>query len=551
MVTAQNPVREFPVDWREPEDADKFWVWDGMHCPKPLTPLSVDFALAVMRAQKRLAAPANPPPEPQFLNGYFYGSFQPPDPNAPEDPAQKERQLKVEADAKVLSRLWGRRWLPRVKRLAASILDADCPAMSVAELTGHLDRSMRGAGLAFGVTLIAAEPMIVGIQKLYEFCEKELGPEGVALAGASVQGYRNESSASDSELWRVATLARRLGLEAGVRGASGSAALTSGLESSAKGREFLVAFRRYLDRYGWRTPAWWEMSQPSWRERPDEPLQVIRRYLGGEAEEPGKALGRGARGRRAALRELRRRIPDDKLGEFEDAWKTARPFVAVSEGRALWQLSLSGILRVPALALGEKLRAAGVLASPDDIFYLRLDEIVDGGDQSGWRGLTAGRRRDREHYMALVPPLTLGRFPVPPSSAEGAPPRPIELPFGARMVTGFGGERSNDERILKGHAASPGVVQGRAKVVETVDQAGKVEPGDILVCRFTTPSWAHLFSQVSAIVADSGGVLSHCAILAREYGIPCVPGVRVGTRRITDGMLLTVDGGQGIVRLED
>jgi pyruvate,water dikinase len=93
-------------------------------------------------------------------------------------------------------------------------------------------------------------------------------------------------------------------------------------------------------------------------------------------------------------------------------------------------------------------------------------------------------------------------------------------------------------------------VQGRAKVVKKLSEASKIEPGDVLVCEMTMPPWTPLFSTVSAVVADTGGILSHCAVVAREYGLPCVVGTAVGTAVIKDGMMLTVDGTKGIVRID-
>ena len=104
--------------------------------------------------------------------------------------------------------------------------------------------------------------------------------------------------------------------------------------------------------------------------------------------------------------------------------------------------------------------------------------------------------------------------------------------------------------VINGIGASSGTVQGRAKVVHTLSEASKLQPGDILVCEMTMPPWTPLFSIASAVVADTGGVLSHCAIVSREYGMPCVVGTLVGTAVLQDGMLLTVDGSQGIVRID-
>ena len=92
-------------------------------------------------------------------------------------------------------------------------------------------------------------------------------------------------------------------------------------------------------------------------------------------------------------------------------------------------------------------------------------------------------------------------------------------------------------------------MEGIAKVVLTLDQADKLEQGEILVCPMTMPAWTALFGIAAAVVADSGGVLSHCAIVAREYGLPCVAGTKVGTSEIKDGMRLRVDGSAGTVEI--
>jgi rifampicin phosphotransferase len=111
-------------------------------------------------------------------------------------------------------------------------------------------------------------------------------------------------------------------------------------------------------------------------------------------------------------------------------------------------------------------------------------------------------------------------------------------------------EPSSDPAVINGIAASPGTAHGRAKVVRDLTEASKVSQGDVLVCEMTLPPWTPLFSTVSAVVADTGGVLSHCAIVAREYRIPCVVGTAVGTAVLKDGMMLTVDGTRGLVRIE-
>jgi pyruvate,water dikinase len=134
----------------------------------------------------------------------------------------------------------------------------------------------------------------------------------------------------------------------------------------------------------------------------------------------------------------------------------------------------------------------------------------------------------------------------------GVPAPPTGDPVEEVLMRFFGTpvEPSQDSSVLAGIAAAPGVATGTAKVVRSLDEASKLQQGDIMVCEMTLPPWTPLFSTVSAVVADTGGILSHCAIVAREYRIPCVVGTAVGTVTIKDGQRVTVDGSKGIVRIE-
>jgi pyruvate,water dikinase len=104
---------------------------------------------------------------------------------------------------------------------------------------------------------------------------------------------------------------------------------------------------------------------------------------------------------------------------------------------------------------------------------------------------------------------------------------------------------------LRGSAGSPGTVSGTARLVRTLADADRLNPGDILVTEFTAPPWTPLFATVSAVVTDAGGILSHCAVVAREYGIPAVVGTARATATIRDGQQIEVDGNAGLVRLLD
>ncbi len=127
---------------------------------------------------------------------------------------------------------------------------------------------------------------------------------------------------------------------------------------------------------------------------------------------------------------------------------------------------------------------------------------------------------------------------------------PPDLQAVMRHLRGYGVTLSEDAKRINGMGASKGVATGRARVIFGLDESYRLEPGDILVCRTTAPPWTQLFTIAGGVVTDAGGLLSHSAICAREYGIPAVVATQVGTARIPDGALITLDGEKGTVTIE-
>ena len=223
----------------------------------------------------------------------------------------------------------------------------------------------------------------------------------------------------------------------------------------------------------------------------------------------------------------------------------ARYNLRLTEDHSYWidQMGVAAFRRF-CLAVGERLAASGVIGRSEDVFFLYLDELRDALRTAGdLRALVAQRRASHAESARIVPPLWLGE-PAPP------PPDPLFMAIVDKMMGMLPVEHSTDPDVISGVAASPGTVQGTAKVVRTLEEASKLRPGDIMVCEMTVPPWVPLFATVSGVVADSGGILSHCAIVAREFRLPAVVGTQVGTTLIKDGTTVTVDGTKGIVRID-
>jgi pyruvate,water dikinase len=228
---------------------------------------------------------------------------------------------------------------------------------------------------------------------------------------------------------------------------------------------------------------------------------------------------------------------------FKELLDASRQMVPINEDRNFWQLTSIGLLRLPALAIGRRLVARGALAEANDVFFLYLEELSNAGAAtSDLRGLVAKRKADFDRWHALTPPASIGKAPENNAAAAQAP--------NVRYVRyASDGEAADlhEGNTIKGIGASSGVVTGTARIIRGLDEADRLQRGEILVCVTTSPPWTSLFSIAGAVVTDTGGILSHSAICAREYGIPCVVGTGVATSRIPEGAVLTVDGAAGTV----
>ncbi|MFF7309325.1 PEP/pyruvate-binding domain-containing protein [Streptomyces sp. NPDC008137] len=262
---------------------------------------------------------------------------------------------------------------------------------------------------------------------------------------------------------------------------------------------------------------------------------IADRRAGGEPGSPAPVSGPGGvpalRLGRGPLGRLRRGVH-----RWANHWSGVRD-------EALHYFTLGWpFMRAGYLELGRRLVLAGLLDADEDVFYLTGKELSGwvnaGAGDARWRELVRERRLRRQWQRRLDPP------DVVPADAR------IML-FGSDITSLalFGTERGNDKGDgLSGSAVSPGSYTGRARVIHEVADADALESGEVLVVRQVTPAWAPLLTRAGAVVADVGGALSHGSVVAREYGIPAVMGVRTATSRIATGDIVTVDGDAGTVR---
>jgi phosphohistidine swiveling domain-containing protein len=526
-----------------------FWTWDQVHFPHPVTPLTATFEApcfseGASRGFQAVAIPLNYQTLP--INGYLYISFELlkeatefPPPWWPDVEAEFMRRLPT------LTQTWENEYLPEVQAANQRLRDADYAAMSTSDLIGFIDETQRIRKRMWDVHMQAVIPVMGAASRFAEVYEQLLGKPQGNEPYLLLQGFENKSVEAGKALWDLSR--RALGQPSVARLISDTpvAELPGALQASPEGRAFWQELLRYLESYGWRSDAF-ELADPAWIEDPAIPLAALQGLIDAPDDaDPALKERECVEERERMVGEALARLDGNEAKPiFEMMLGVSQQYLPIQENHNFYIDQMNTVLtRRPLLDAGRRLAAAGALPDRDDVFYLAYEELrpaLTSPKSRDWAALAAERRAERARWTAVVPPRELGT-PLPESMRNNP------------LVTTFFGvkpETSKDPKVITGIGASSGTVTAPARIVRTLAEAHKLQPGDILVCEMTMPAWTPLFATVKAVVADSGGVLSHCAIVAREYRIPCVVGTQVGTQLLKDGQRITVDGAQGIVRIE-
>ncbi len=307
------------------------------------------------------------------------------------------------------------------------------------------------------------------------------------------------------------------------------------LPAVAGGEEARAAIAGFLDRYGVRCVGEIDITRPRWREHPSALVPAILSNVRGF--EPGAGPRRFEEGRREAeakTAEILARLlelPDGAAKADEAAAVIARlrAFSGYREFPKFGIVRRFFVYKLALMAEAGRLSAAGVLDAAEDCFFLRFDEFhaASRGERVDAQ-LIAERSAAFRSYEALDPPRVI--------TSEG------------ESITGTYGRVDLPDGALPGLPVSIGAIEGRARVVNDLADA-VFEPGDILVTAFTDPSWTPAFVAISGLVTEVGGLMTHGAVIAREYGLPAVVGVEHATRLIRDGQRIRVHGTDGFVEL--
>jgi pyruvate,water dikinase len=477
-----------PADHDAVTGSPRTWVPDPSHYPEQMTPLSATVWFEAMGAGVHAAARELRAPFGGFLTRLELGW-------AYEGELEPEWELdrsELERAALDLPQRWERELRPRVLEINAELERMRPELPAPAEAVALLDRLWELVQEEWTIHFLVVLPALAAA----ELVEHEL-----------LLGLENPA---DDAVWELAAAARREGVDDLIRDFLPAVALER-LRTTQPGRRFLRELESFLARYGGRS-RWHELSLPREAEHPWLTLESVRLAL--EAE------GRPAR------------APASEVADERAA--RARAAYALKELHT-YDIDYPGLLatRDALRGFGRRLLAEGSLDDPDDVWLLERREL----------------RTALTEPLDLRAIVTLRRAELERGRSEGAQPYLGEPPAERVRDTVVEGFYGTPGSALRGAAASPGVAEGIARVVSGPADFSRVRPGDVLVTTTTTPAWTPLFPSLGALVTETGGVLSHAAVVAREYRLPAVVGATGAVRAIPDGRRVRVDGSAGSVTL--
>jgi phosphohistidine swiveling domain-containing protein len=558
------------VHWDAEIEREFFWVYDDLHIPHPVSPMFFDIGgwwLSCDHMFRRFGTPFAVDWLAKNVNGYVYTTAIPADPGLRIDATEYSARYgaRVPRDETFASTMgayldtvlpvygrdfadwWRDRLRPEMERNFAFLearLDA-ADGMTLADAACLLEDAIDVHDRHWKIHWMLNFAQLSATLNLRAIMQKHHGRVDDALLGRLQNSASDRNWDSIEALWRMKNEVRDDPELRASFAFDGVAEIAGSLRAGERGRRFIAErVEPYQREFGWHAVWSHEFIFPTVREQMEPVLELVRGYLTTDYDFPS-AIEAMRLDIDAASEEILAGLTGEALEEMREANAVNRRMAPLTPDHHFYiDQGANAHVRLVLMEVGRKLVEAGRLDQPDDVMFLRYNELraLIGSEAAiPARELVAARRLEREAAQALKPRDWIGT--VTPSQL--AFPYLVNWGYPDRFYQ----KQSDDQGVVVGLGASAGVVEGIARVVRTVDEFDEVRDGDILVCQMTNPAWVVLFTKIAGLVTDTGGTTSHPAVLAREFGIPAVIGTSVATQRISTGDRLKVDGTTGRVEI--
>ncbi|NOU94505.1 PEP-utilizing protein [Paenibacillus sp. LMG 31456] len=523
----------------EEDKKQSFWVQDEVHLAHALTPLFASFMVPAVTEGTKLAFENLKMPLLQFrfkvADGRIYQDTVP----YPGDPLQRLEEHKGTVGP----------ILPVLKKMLQDYVDGEFltyyrqldeyrnQTLTLNEAKDKVqelhDFYRRAWQLHFEIVMPRSAFFV--LEQLYG---QLTGETHTTVIYDMLSGVMNKSLETDRELWRLADLANQSADTKAAFAGPADVGYKAALEQSEGGRVLLEHLQTVLETYGYRSSNSHEFNDETWVENPEHALRIIAAYTQ-KSYDFDREFAETVQEREARTREALAKMPEGELKQtFIRMYQWALDSWGLDEDHHFYiDAMLPAKSRLFLLKVGELLVEQGAFSDKEDICYLYLDELLEAlSAPTPLHGTVEQRKIEHEaNKQKQVAPF------------YGVPPEQPMNPVLERIFGGKPPEIQEKEQTFTGYAASQGTYTGTVRVVRNPEDFAKVQQGDVLVCKTTTPPWTVLFSIVGAIVTDAGGILSHAGTVAREYKLPAVVGSKVATSVLKDGDRVTVDGTKGVV----
>jgi phosphohistidine swiveling domain-containing protein len=466
----------------------------------------------------------------------------------------EEAGHKVEESLKALmptfADRWTNEWLPEVRAYLDKWNAFELQSASDFELTDHLTWTLDTFARLWDIHFEVMVPALVGPSMLLDLYNDLFEDAGPMDAYKLIQGFDNSSLRAGEDLWKLSQIAAASEEVRNVINNTPTDGVMAALEGSEAGRNFISEIDRYAQMWGLRSDTVIEIGDPSWVEDPTIVINNVKAYLAGDAGDPREQRNEVVAERERLIAEANERIsgyPDPAKQQFGGMLHAAQQGHWIQEDHNWW-IDQQGNhqVRQVFLEFGNRLVATDAISERDDVFMLDGDEIFESarfGFKGDFKAVAAQRAAEMETWAKIPAAPKIGTDYGPP------PDNPVTRAIGRFFGRGPPRESDGPSGVIFGAPGSTGKVTGTARVIIKLTDASRLNKGDILVTATTSPPWTPLFATAGGIVTDTGGALSHCAIVAREYGIPATVGAAGATFAIKDGDRIEVDGDAGTVRI--
>jgi len=558
----------FPIEWAEGEK-ELLWIFDDLHCPNPVSPMFFDIGgwwLTCDHMFRRFGTPFACDWIAKKINGYVYAAAIPADsslrveateyqsryvPRVPRDSEHAERigsylDWVLPHYAENFLDWWNDRLRPEIERNFAFLDGYDTEAASLVELAVLLEDAIDIHDRHWKIHWLLNFAQFSSTARLAATIHEVKGDVDSALIGRLQSSIADRNWDSIEALWQIKeTIKQDPELLDAFRGTTADDVLRA-LAGCERGR-WLVAEKidPYRREFGNKSIWSHEFAFSTWRENPAPIIEALRGYLESDYDYP-QAIEDVERDLDGAVHELMDDLPPGAdRGKLRQALDLSLKMNPLTPDHHFYvDQGTNARVRLVLIAIGRKLAAARLLDRPEDVMYLHYNELralmadpasVDAAT------LVSERLDEREQAYRLRPREWVGTVTK------------TQLDFPYYTLWGFPDKfyrqqpEAKDE--LVGLAASPGVVEATARVVDSPEEFDRVRQGEVIVCRMTNPAWVVLFTKVAGVVTDAGGVASHPAVVAREFGLPAVVGTSIATERIRTGDRVRVNGSTGLVSI--